>query len=169
MPEFNAPGKGLIPVATGGVRSEAVGRHAPLLSFATSSTAWRTVRATMPRRLTNDLLLALVLSQVLGGVLGWALPVEQARPLYDLHRALGIGIILLLGWKYGIALASLRRRVRRRSGWDRSILWGSLAGIGLLTTLGIGVAWTLNLISFDLLWGYSPLNIHVFIGIGLVP
>ena len=123
----------------------------------------------MPRRLTNDLLLALVLAQVLGGVLGWALAVEVARPLYDVHRALGVAILLLLGWKQAIALSSLRRRLRRRGGWDRSILWGSVGGVGLLLTLALGLAWTLNLISFDLLWGYSPLNVHVFIGIGLVP
>src|SRR5204863_476673 len=33
----------------------------------------------------------------------------------------------------------------------------------------IGLAWTLGFIGPDLLWGYSPLNIHVFVGIGLVP
>jgi DMSO/TMAO reductase YedYZ molybdopterin-dependent catalytic subunit len=124
----------------------------------------------VPRRLTNDLLLALVLGQVLGGVLGWALAVEVARPLYDVHRALGVAILLLLGWKQAIALASLRRRTRRRSGgWDRSIVWGSIGGVGLLVTLALGLAWTLNLVSFDWLWGYSPLNVHVIIGIGLVP
>jgi DMSO/TMAO reductase YedYZ molybdopterin-dependent catalytic subunit len=117
---------------------------------------------------TNDLLLALLLAQVLGGLVGWAIPVETAGPLYDLHRALGVAIVLLLGWKQAIALNSLRRRVRRRR-WDRSIVWGSVAGIALLTTLGLGLAWTLNLISFDLLWGYSPLNVHVILGIGLLP
>src|ERR1700704_1845266 len=122
----------------------------------------------MARRLTNDLLLALLLAQVLGGLLGWAIPVETAGPLYDLHRALGIGVILLLGWKQAIALNSLRRRVRRRR-WDRSIVWGTVAGVALLITLGLGLAWTLNVISFDLLWGYSPLNVHVILGIALVP
>lgn len=123
----------------------------------------------MPRRLTNDLLLALILLQVLGGVLGWALPVAQARPLYDVHRALGVALLLLLGWKQAIALASLRKRLGRRRRWDRSIVWGSVAGVGLLLALSLGLAWTLNFISFDWLWGYSPLNVHVFLGIGLVP
>jgi DMSO/TMAO reductase YedYZ molybdopterin-dependent catalytic subunit len=123
----------------------------------------------VPRRLTNDLLLALVLAQVLGGVLGWALAVELARPLYDVHRALGVATLLLLGWKQSIALASLKRRLRRRGGWDHSIVWGTIGGVGLLLTLALGLAWTLGLISFDWLWGYSPLNVHVFIGIGLVP
>jgi DMSO/TMAO reductase YedYZ molybdopterin-dependent catalytic subunit len=123
----------------------------------------------VPRRLTNDLLLALVLAQVLGGVLGWALPVDQAQPLYDVHRALGVALLLLLGWKQAIALASLRWRLARKGSWDRSVLWGSVAGIGLLATLTLGFAWTLNLISFDWLWGYSPLNVHVILGIALVP
>jgi DMSO/TMAO reductase YedYZ molybdopterin-dependent catalytic subunit len=38
-----------------------------------------------------------------------------------------------------------------------------------LLTLGIGLAWTLNVISFDLLWGYSPMNVHVALGVGLLP
>jgi DMSO/TMAO reductase YedYZ molybdopterin-dependent catalytic subunit len=122
----------------------------------------------VPRRLTNDLLLGLLLAQVLGGLLGWALPVGPAGPLYDLHRALGIGVILLLGWKQAIAFHSLRRRVRWRR-WDRSIVWGSIGGIALLITLVLGLVWTLNLISFDLLWGYSPMNVHVILGIGLLP
>ena len=48
-------------------------------------------------------------------------------------------------------------------------MWGSLAGVALLVTLALGLAWTLNLISFDWLWGYSPMNIHVALGIGLLP
>jgi DMSO/TMAO reductase YedYZ molybdopterin-dependent catalytic subunit len=122
----------------------------------------------MPRRLTNDLLLALLLAQVLGGVLGWAWPTATAAPVYDVHRALGVAVILLLGWKQAISIASLKRRVRGRR-WDRSIVWGSVAAVALVFTLAIGMAWTLNLISFDLLWGYSPMNIHVALGIGLLP
>lgn len=119
----------------------------------------------MPRRLTNDLLVALVLAQVLGGMLGWAIDVEAARPLYDLHRALGVAIVLLLGWKQAIAVRSLRKRLAR----DRSIIWGVTAGLALLVTLAIGLAWTLNVVSWDLLGGYSPLNVHVILGVALVP
>src|SRR5712691_6884163 len=106
----------------------------------------------MPRRLTNDLLLTLLLAQVLGGLVGWAWPTAVAAPLYDVHRALGVAVILLLGWKQAISIASLKRRLRRPKGWDRSIVWGSIAAVALIGTLGLGLAWTLNLISFDLLW-----------------
>ena len=122
----------------------------------------------MPRRLTNDLLLGTLLALVLSGLLGWAWPATLATPLYDLHRALGVALLLLLGWKQAIVLASLRRRLRAQHG-DRSIIWGTLAGVALLATVGIGLAWALNLISFDLLWGYSPLNVHVALGVGLLP
>ncbi|MBV9357897.1 MAG: molybdopterin-dependent oxidoreductase [Chloroflexi bacterium] len=119
----------------------------------------------MARRLTNDLLLALVLAQVATGLAGWALPVAQIAPLYDLHRALGLALLVVLFWKQWI----VRRSLARRWGRDRSVVWGILAGVGLLGAVGIGLAWTLRLISFDALWGYSPLNVHVFLGIGLLP
>lgn len=122
----------------------------------------------MPRRLTNDLLLVLLLAQVLDGLLGWAWLGASAAPLYNLHRALGVAVILLLIWKQAISIASLRRRLRRQP-WDRSVLVGGVAGIALLMTVGLGLAWTLNLISFDWLWGYSPMNVHVALGIGLLP
>jgi DMSO/TMAO reductase YedYZ molybdopterin-dependent catalytic subunit len=124
----------------------------------------------VPRRLTNDLLLALVLGLVLSGLFGWALPVAVAQPLYDLHRALGVAVLLvLLVWKQNVILASLRRRVSRRRPWDRSTVWGVIGVLGLIGGISLGLLWTLNIISFETLWGYSPLNIHVFIGVGLLP
>jgi DMSO/TMAO reductase YedYZ molybdopterin-dependent catalytic subunit len=123
----------------------------------------------MPRRLTNDLLLALILGLVLSGVLGWALPIGIATPLYDLHRVFGIAVLLvLLIWKQQVIRASLGRRLRGWR-WDRSVVWGAIGAAGLVLGVAIGLAWTLNLISFDALWGYSPLNIHVFVGIGVLP
>jgi DMSO/TMAO reductase YedYZ molybdopterin-dependent catalytic subunit len=131
------------------------------------------------RRVGNDVLLALVLVLVLSGVLGWALPISSAGWLYDVHRVFGVAIVAaVVFWKWDIATASLRKRVQLRRGraagrgrrrFDGSVLWGVLPGVALLLALAIGLAWTLGLIGPDLLWGYSPLNIHVFVGIGLVP
>ena len=122
----------------------------------------------MPRRLTNDLLLALLLALVLTGVLGWAYPVDRVALLYDLHRALGAALLGVLVWKQAIVLPSLLRRVRRRP-WDRSIVWGVVAAFALLGGIGFGLAWTLNVITFDFFWGYSPMTVHVALGIGLLP
>lgn len=122
----------------------------------------------MPRRLTNLLLLFLVLAQVASGLLGWALPESRALPLYDLHRVVGVALVLLLLWKQPIVRSSLGRRLHRQP-WDRSILAGVLTGLALFMSLALGLAWTLNLVSFDSFWGYSALNLHVFFGLALVP
>jgi DMSO/TMAO reductase YedYZ molybdopterin-dependent catalytic subunit len=122
----------------------------------------------VPRRLTNDLLLALLLAQVLTGLIGWAYPVARVAALYDLHRALGAALLGVLIWKQAIVLPSLARRLRRRP-WDRSIVWGAIAAVALLAAVGFGLAWTLDIITFDLFWGYSPMNVHVALGIGLLP
>jgi DMSO/TMAO reductase YedYZ molybdopterin-dependent catalytic subunit len=119
----------------------------------------------MPRRLSNDVLLGLAIAQVATGLIGWAWPVAQVLPIYDLHRALGVALLLTLVWKQVI----VRRSLTYRFGRDGSVAWGLAAGVGLLGCLGLGLAWTLNLFSFESFWGYSPLNIHVALGIGLLP
>ena len=122
----------------------------------------------MSRRLTNLLLLALVLAQAATGLFGWLLPEVGALPLYELHRALGLGLlVLLLGWKQRIVRRSLRRRLGQRPR-DGSVLAGAITGLALLGSLALGLAWTLNLVSFASFWGYSPLNLHVFLGLAVV-
>jgi DMSO/TMAO reductase YedYZ molybdopterin-dependent catalytic subunit len=123
----------------------------------------------VPRRLTNDLLLALLLAQVLTGLIGWAWPVARVAVLYDLHRVLGAALLGVLVWKQAIVLPSLSRRLLRRRTWDRSVLWGAIAALALLAGLALGLAWTLNVITFDFFWGYSPMNVHVALGILLLP
>lgn len=122
----------------------------------------------MPRRLTNLLLYLLVVAEVVTGILGWLLPEARAFLLYDLHRLFGAALLVLLFWKQIVVRSSLRRRLGRRPA-DRSVLVGALTGLALLGTLGLGLAWTLQLVSFDWLWGYSPLNIHVFLALGMLP
>ena len=55
-------------------------------------------------------------------------------------------------WKQLIVRRSLGRRLKRK---DSSVVWGLAAGVGLLTCLGLGLAWTLNLFSFESFIGFS--------------
>ena len=122
----------------------------------------------LPRRLTNLLLLGLVASLAVSGVLGWVLPAGTAWPFWHAHRALGVALLLALLLKLPIARASLGRRLPRPAlRW--SVVPGVLAGVSLLGSVGLGLAWTLNLLSFDTFRGYSPLNVHVQLGLLLLP
>src|SRR5262249_44150300 len=114
----------------------------------------------MSRRLTNAILLATVATLLLTGLVAWLLPESQATPLYDLHRIAGAGLLIALPWKELIARSSLARRVRR--GIALSAAPGILATIALAATVGLGVAWTVGLVSFDRPIPYSAMNLHVF-------
>jgi len=122
----------------------------------------------MPRRLTNLLLLALVLGLATSGVLGWVLPSESAWPFWHLHRGLGVALLLVLLLKLPIARSSLRRRLPSPT-LRLTVLPGVLAGLCLIGSVALGLAWTLNLVSIDTFWGYSPLNVHVQLGLLLLP
>jgi DMSO/TMAO reductase YedYZ molybdopterin-dependent catalytic subunit len=121
----------------------------------------------MSRRLTNALLLATVLTLLTTGLVAWALPETQATPLYTLHRIAGVGLVLALPWKQLVARASLARRIRRDI--VPSTIPGLLATVALALTIGLGLSWTIGLVSFDRPIDYSAMNLHVFAGIALVP
>jgi DMSO/TMAO reductase YedYZ molybdopterin-dependent catalytic subunit len=117
----------------------------------------------MPRRLANLALLAAVASLLASGVISWLLPEGAAGFLYVVHRVAGIAFVLALLWKYAIARRSLRRR-----GVEGAGVWiGLLAAIATLVTVGLGLAWTAGLVSFDRPFGYSALNLHVIAGLAL--
>jgi DMSO/TMAO reductase YedYZ molybdopterin-dependent catalytic subunit len=118
----------------------------------------------VPRRLTNVVLLASTGTLVSTGLVAWLLPEWDAAPLYVMHRLAGILLVLALVWKYAIARRSLARRLPRR---ERSIWAGLAAAVLLLPTVGLGIAWTIGLASFDRPWAYSALNLHVFAGLAL--
>ena len=119
----------------------------------------------MPRRLTNLLLWSCVLGLGTTGLLGWVLPLEGARPAFDLHRALGAALLLLvIAWKWRIAAESLGRRWPR----ERSVWLGLALALTLVGAVGLGLGWTLGPLSYASLGGYSALNVHVFLGLALV-
>ncbi len=121
----------------------------------------------MPRRLVNLALLLVVPLLVATGLLAWIAPRPTADVLLVMHRAAGVGVVLVLAWKYGIARRSLRRRARRAA--RVSLALGGLASLALLLVLGLGLAWSIGIVSFDRPLPYSLLNVHVFVGVALVP
>jgi len=121
----------------------------------------------MPRRVVNLALLVVVPVLVATGLLAWIASRPIADALIVLHRVAGVGLVLALAWKYGIVRRSVRRRTR--AGVDVTLAVGSLASLALLVVLGLGLAWTIGVVSFDRPLAYSLLNVHVFVGVALVP
>ena len=121
----------------------------------------------MPRRVVNLALLVAVPVLVATGLLAWVASRPIADALIVLHRVAGVGLVLTLAWKYGIARRSVRRRVR--TGVDVTLAVGGLASVALLLVLGLGLAWSIGIVSFDRPLAYSLLNVHVFVGVALVP
>ena len=121
----------------------------------------------MPRRVVNLALLVAVPVLVATGLLAWIASGPTADALIVLHRVAGVGLVLALAWKYGIARRSVRRR--RRAGVDVTLAVGGLASGALLVVLGLGLAWSIGIVSFDRPLAYSLLNVHVFVGVALVP
>ena len=117
----------------------------------------------MPRRLANLTLLAAITTLLASGILAWLLPASAAGALYIVHRVAGVGLVLSLVWKYRVARRSLRRR-----GVGGSGVWVGLAAAGLtIVAAGLGLAWTVGLVSFDRPFAYSALNLHVIAGLAL--
>jgi hypothetical protein len=122
----------------------------------------------VPRRLTNLLLLILALGLAGSGLAGWISPDGPAPVWYELHRLLGVALVLTLFWKAPIVKGSLSRRLPRpRLRW--STVPGLLTGLSALTALGLGLGWTAGLLQLESFGGYSPLNVHVEVGLLLLP
>lgn len=122
----------------------------------------------MPRRLTNLLLLGLTVGLAGSGLLGWIAPDDSAGPWYALHRLLGIGLLVTLLWKAPIVRGSLARRLARPR-LRRTTIPGLLTGLSALGALGLGLGWTFGLLQVESFGGYSPLNVHVELGLLLLP
>lgn len=122
----------------------------------------------MPRRLTTLLLLALTALLAVSGLLGWLLTDGQAGIWYDLHRLTGIALVLTLVWKAPIVRGSLSRRLGRPA-LRRSTVPGLLTMTAALGALGLGLGWATGLLRLDSFGGYSPLNVHVQLGLLLLP
>jgi DMSO/TMAO reductase YedYZ molybdopterin-dependent catalytic subunit len=122
----------------------------------------------VPRRLTNLLLLLLAVGLAGSGLAGWIARDESAGVWYALHRLFGVALLLNLLWKAPIVRGSLARRLPRPR-LRRTTVPGLLTGLSALGALMLGLGWTFGLLDVESFGGYSPLNVHVELGLLLLP
>lgn len=119
-------------------------------------------RLSLPPRLVDWTLFALVCFEVLSGIVSLTLGRPEHRFLFYLHGIAGLTLVVLLFWK----LRRVRHRIVDRSNWDRitpvSIL-AALVAVGALTT---GIMWTFGYHSYVLYWEF--LMLHMALGVLLV-
>jgi len=121
-------------------------------------------------RFTNTLILTLVTLLTLTGLYGlmWPLPLW----MFEVHRAAGWALVVLIPWKSAISLRSLQRGLDRR--FDRSVIIVVSVLLAALTLLVLtfGLMWTWR-IGPDLLWvgqyGDAVISWHWMLALGLMP
>ncbi|MCW2631488.1 MAG: oxidoreductase molybdopterin binding protein [Pseudonocardia sp.] len=115
-----------------------------------------------PGRRTNLGLLLLVVIALITGVLAFAVgDVPAVRVIVAVHGAAGLGVLLLVPWKFVIVRRGLRRpgRARTLAGLGLVVLVFVAVGSGLLHALG----------GFELRWGVLPMQLHVGVALVAVP
>ncbi|WP_066413493.1 molybdopterin-dependent oxidoreductase [Halorubrum aethiopicum] len=116
-----------------------------------------------PPRIVDWSLLAVVLAETVTGLVSFTVGTPAGWPVFWLHRALGLAIVVLLGWK----LARVRHRLTDRTLWRRSTALSVLTLVAAVGTVSTGVVWVFGL---DVRLSYwTLLSVHVGFGLALVP
>jgi DMSO/TMAO reductase YedYZ molybdopterin-dependent catalytic subunit len=116
-----------------------------------------------PPRLVDWSLLAVVLAEAGTGLVSFTIGTPAGWPVFWLHRALGLAIVVLLGWK----LARVRHRLTDRTLWRRSTALSVLTLVAAVGTVSTGIVWVFGL---DVRLSYwTLLSVHVGFGLALVP
>ena len=121
-------------------------------------------------RFINTLILILFCVLGLTGLYGLVWPFPPL--LFEIHRTAGWALILLLPWKVGISLRSLRRGLNQH--FDRSVMVvvSILLSAGTLAVLILVLSWTWQIGPYYV-WitgfGYSGIGWHWGIALGLAP
>ena len=110
----------------------------------------------------NSLLLAFILVELVSGILGLVEGSPDRAIFIQTHRSAGYGIVLVLFWKVGNILFSLRSR---RAAAPRTA--SLVLMVSLLATLALGYAWAFAG-AFAFSW-FSGMSWHIYVGAGLVP
>ncbi len=121
-------------------------------------------------RFINTLILGLFCLLGLTGLYGLVWPFPSF--LFEIHRAAGWGLILLIPWKTMISIHSLRRGWDTRLDRNVMIVISLLLTVATLTVLVLGLMWAWNLGEYYVWLGpyaYSGIGWHWGIALGLAP
>ena len=114
----------------------------------------------------NIALIGLFILELVTGYLGLTHSNSEWIAAMHLHRIMGFGILVLFVWKSRNILGSFRTRTN----WNRSpgtMLGSTLLLVGLLTVLGLGLAWS-HMGPYSFL-GFSGTTIHLNLAWLLLP
>ena len=121
-------------------------------------------------RFINTLILSLFCLLGLTGLYGLVWPFPSF--LYEIHRAAGWALILLIPWKSMISLRSLRRGLDPRFDRNVMIVVSLILSAATLIVLVLGLMWAWNLGEYYVWIGpyaYSGIGWHWGIALGLAP
>jgi DMSO/TMAO reductase YedYZ molybdopterin-dependent catalytic subunit len=126
-----------------------------------TATALRRVRP--PPRLVDWSLFAVVAVEVVTGLLSFTVASAEWWPLFWLHRAAGLSLLLLLAFKF----ARVAYRLTDSDEWEPSTALSVLVAVAALGAISTGVVWVFGL---DVRLSYwTLLSVHVAFGLALVP
>ena len=108
-------------------------------------------------------LLAVVCAEVITGLVSFTVGTPEGWPVFWLHRALGLSMLVLVGWK----LARVRGRLLDRRRWARSTVLSVLTLVATAGAFATGVVWVFGVDVRVSAW--TLLSIHVGFGLALLP
>jgi DMSO/TMAO reductase YedYZ molybdopterin-dependent catalytic subunit len=114
-------------------------------------------------RLVDWSILVLVAFEAGSGVLSLGAGHESARALFLAHSVAGLTLVALVLYK----LRRVRARVTDARLWDRATALSVATAVVALATLGLGTFWALG--GELRVWFWTALNLHIGLGLLLVP
>lgn len=121
----------------------------------------------MPSRAVNLALLAIIIVELLSGLVSYLIGTPDGRWIFWVHRIGGFALLPLLGWKLSIITRSYRKR-----GLTVSTALSALLAALFVGTLAFGVLWsTVGVRGFELpvLGSLTGLGVHVTLAFALLP
>lgn len=116
----------------------------------------------MRPRMVDWSIFLMVSVEVISGLASLLVGRWQGRFIFYVHSAVGLALIVLLGWKFRRVV----RRLTRPSNWDWATLISVATSLALLATIATGVVWVVA--QSPIGWP-SGMNLHIVFALSLIP